>query len=190
MAQVRVRACVLPPWPHPTCPQLLSEGPAPRRSCFYLFTVCASSSRVPFSQLCLPPTPPQHWPLLRDRLCPAASGAGSQTGCGSRGWRRPLPRAGARGTRPPSPDWPQSGSQFPCLEGTWDPLPELPREGGGLAGDLAEGRCAVCRLVGGKAALCGWGHGRVEESHLWGEGPAKEPCLGHGGRCGIWPPDI
>lgn len=41
----------------PVATKLLSEGLAPRRSYFYLFTVCASSSRFlpALPQLCPPP---------------------------------------------------------------------------------------------------------------------------------------
>lgn len=45
-----------PPTPPPLATELLSEGPAPRRSYFYLFTVCASSSL--FLPSCPPPTRP------------------------------------------------------------------------------------------------------------------------------------
>ncbi|KAK2490144.1 hypothetical protein MC885_007395 [Smutsia gigantea] len=63
----------------PTTPQLatelLSEGPAPRRSCFYLFTVCASSGRLLPSGPCRPPRPAIP-ALCSGTLAPPASGAG------------------------------------------------------------------------------------------------------------------
>lgn len=68
------------PPPTPTLPiatKLLSEGPAPRRSYFYLFTVCAFSS-------CFPPSGSAH--LAPSHPHPTLSkGAGSQTA-----WMEPV----------------------------------------------------------------------------------------------------
>ena len=87
-------AAALPPHPPPRATKLLSEGPAPRRSCFYLFTVCASSGRsLPSSPYPLaPPTP-----ALRSRGCCAPRPrAGSQTAVGHQLRTPPPSRAGAR----------------------------------------------------------------------------------------------
>lgn len=71
--------CGCHPIPPPLATELLSEGPAPRRSCFYLFTVCASSGRFLPSGFCRFPRPAIP-ALCSGTPAPPASGEGRHRG--------------------------------------------------------------------------------------------------------------
>lgn len=124
------------PHPYPHLPPSCCPRGRPRGEATYIYSPSvppqAASFRAP------PASRPRPRPvpglLFRDPLRPGASGAGSQTGCGLRGRRWPLPRAGA-GCTAPFLDWPRGGSPFPCMERAWDPpFKRAPRAGCGLAG--------------------------------------------------------
>lgn len=148
-SELRVRVagllCSTPTIPAPPlATELLSEGPAPRRSSFYLFTVCSSSSL-----------------FLPTRLRPAATafcsrtpvplGGRSQVAAGHEA-EDAMPHGvqGARGTLTGL-----GRSQFCVQKGLGTPS----QNARGMRG-LAGGSGRRARVLVGEGALFGWGHRR------------------------------
>lgn len=160
VTQVRVRvlcqggvaaALPRPPPPHfpPLATELLSEGPAPRRSYFYLFTARASSS------LSLPSCPPPTSPVTAFCSGPPRPGWGLGQAQAATGHRLKTPHH-VQGCRV-DPGW-----RDRVRAGRWWLVEGMPV---GLLRALA----APC-----SAGVTGGG----EEWHPWGVGPAREPCFG------------
>lgn len=164
-SELRVRVagllCSTPTIPAPPlATELLSEGPAPRRSSFYLFTVCSSSSL-----------------FLPTRLRPAATAFCSRTPVPLGGRSQVAAGHGAedatrRARDTGYTDWPGAESVLRS-EGSWGPPPRTlgacvgwqAAVGGGHAFLWERGPC-----LGGVT-------GGGEEWHPRAEGSAEEPCL-------------
>lgn len=159
------QGAALPPLPPlnfpPLATELLSEGPAPRRSYFYLFTVRATSS------LFLPSCPPPTRPVTAFCSGPSRPRAQGRGGGGAGSDRHGVQTedsplcAGVRG-RPEQKDRMRAGQP-----------------------QLAEACLCLLRAL---AAPClglqeGMRNGTLGECGL-----QSSPAFGHCGHCGTWPP--
>lgn len=139
-----------PPNFPPLATELLSEGPAPRQSYFYLFTVRATSS------LFLPSCPPPTRPVTAFCSGPSRPRAQGRGGGGAGSDRHGVQTedaplcAGVRGR--------------PGVEGQDAGWPAA--TGGGLFVSLKGLGCSLFGVTGGR-----------EEWHPWGVRPAKQPCF-------------